>query len=102
MNKPLKIKITGRDSLFIGWDDNTETVIPLERLRRFCPCASCKIEREKESPDYIPILGKTQVTVDSIKPVGSYAISISWKDGHNTGIYEYAYLKILTSEKSVI
>jgi DUF971 family protein len=102
MSKPLKIKITGQDSLLIRWDDNSESVIPLERLRRLCPCASCKIEREKESPSYIPIFGKTQVTVDSIKPVGSYAISISWKDGHSTGIYEYEYLKILSSEKSVI
>lgn len=102
MSKPLKIKITGGKSLLISWDDNTESVISLDRLRRLCPCASCKVEREKESPNYIPIFGQSQMTVDSIKPVGSYAVSISWKDGHSTGIYEYAYLKILSSEKSVI
>lgn len=102
MNVAVKIKIIGSNSLYIGWNDNTESVISLEKLRRLCPCASCKIEREKQSADYIPILSKSQVTVKSIKPVGSYAVSISWMDGHSTGIYEYPYLKLLSLEKSAV
>lgn len=102
MKVPVKIKITGGNSLYIVWNDNTESVIPLEKLRRLCPCASCKIEREEQSADYIPILGQSQVTVKSIKPVGSYAVSISWMDGHSTGIYEYTYLKLLSPEKSAV
>ncbi len=34
-----------------------------------------------------------EVTVVDISVVGSYAVSIEWKDGHNTGMYEFQYLK---------
>jgi DUF971 family protein len=33
--------------------------------------------------------------IKSIDTVGDYAIQIIWKDGHNTGIYSWEYLKIL-------
>jgi DUF971 family protein len=102
MIRPLQIKLKNDSALYIKWEDNTESVISLEKLRRLCPCASCKIEREKQSADYIPIMGQSQVTVKSIKPVGSYAVSISWMDGHSTGIYEYTYLKMLSPEKSAV
>jgi DUF971 family protein len=100
MIKPLKIKLDDGKGLFIKWEDNAEGSIPLERLRRLCPCASCVIERERNSKSYIPVFNKDQVTVSSLKPVGSYAVAVSWKDGHSTGIYEYAYLKMLSLEKS--
>jgi DUF971 family protein len=29
----------------------------------------------------------------SIEPVGTYAMRISWNDGHNTGIYSYDHLR---------
>lgn len=102
MDKPVKIKLNGNRTLYIKWEDNTESEISLEKLRKLCPCATCKIEREKQSANYIPIFGKSQVTVKSIKPVGSYAVSISWMDGHSTGIYEYTYLKMLSPEKSAV
>jgi DUF971 family protein len=100
MVKPVKIKLKDNSSLFTKWEDDTESNIPLEKLRMLCPCASCVIERERESKDYIPIFNQNQVTVNSLNPVGSYAIAISWKDGHSTGIYEYPYLKMLSLEKA--
>ena len=33
------------------------------------------------------------VTAESIKPVGNYAISIGFSDGHGTGIYRYEFLR---------
>lgn len=100
MNQPSKIRLKDDGNLLIMWENNKESVIPSERLRRLCPCASCVIERERESRNYIPIYNKDQITINSLKPVGSYAIAISWKDGHSTGIYEYSYLKLLSVERS--
>ena len=54
--------------------------------------------REKQSKTYIPLLMENQDKVAKINQVGSYAISIAWKDGHNTGIYEYPFLKKLADE----
>jgi DUF971 family protein len=33
------------------------------------------------------------VTIESIKPVGNYAISLAYSDGHGTGIYRFDFLR---------
>jgi len=93
--QPVQIKVGNNNHLLIRWDDKSESAIGLEKLRKLCPCATCMIEREKQSETYIPILMESQVKIVNINQVGSYAISIAWKDGHNTGIYEYPFLKKL-------
>ena len=37
-------------------------------------------------------IGKEQVGIDQIEPVGHYAIKIFFDDGHDTGIYTWDYL----------
>lgn len=96
--EPVKIKIIENDILWIKWNDETESKINLFKLRKFCPCATCLAERDKQSKNYIPLLISSQVTVKGIEAVGSYAIQISWQDGHNTGIYEYPFLKKLAED----
>lgn len=93
--KPDIIKIVDSKELFIKWDDKTESIIPLQKLRRFCPCATCQSFREMQSKNYIPLFYDDQISIKAISEVGSYAISIIWKDGHSTGIYEFPYLKKL-------
>ncbi len=95
--KPTQIKIVSGEKLFIKWDDSEEQTITLQLIRRFCPCATCMAEKEKESPTYIPLYISDQLKVENISVVGSYAISFAWKDGHNTGIYEFPYLKRLSA-----
>jgi DUF971 family protein len=38
--------------------------------------------------------------VKNIEVVGEYAIQITWKDGHNTGIFSWDYLKQLEKGQS--
>ena len=38
--------------------------------------------------------------IKNIETVGEYAIQITWKDGHNTGIYTYEYLQELDRGQS--
>lgn len=95
--KPVQIKLVPNEKLFIKWDDGEEQIIALQMMRRMCPCATCMAEKDKESPTYIPLYSFDQLKVEKISVVGSYAISIAWKDGHNTGIYEFPYLKRLLS-----
>ena len=96
--RPVQIKIFDKKKLFIRWDNESESEIGLKKLRKLCPCATCLAERDKQSKTYIPILNDNQVKIVSINQVGSYAIGITWKDGHNTGIYEYAFLKKLADD----
>jgi DUF971 family protein len=84
--------------LAIKWDDGRESFIPLDSLRRRCPCAGCQGE-----PDILGHLhhGPGQpLTPRSfqlmrIVNVGGYAIQPIWADGHATGIFSFEYLRQL-------
>jgi len=96
--QPEKIKILDNKYLWIKWNDDTEAKIDLQKMREMCPCATCLAERNNQSKNYIPLLLNSQITVSSIEAIGSYAIQINWEDGHNTGIYEYPFLKNLAAD----
>lgn len=92
---PLKINVIDKKKLFIKWDDNSESLIPLAVLRKNCPCAACMIERENKQASYIPLLSHVQMTLSNIEAVGTYAIRFYWQDGHDDGIYNYELLREL-------
>lgn len=89
---PSSLKIVDKEYLAIDWDDGTKDSIKLSNLRLNCPCALCASDRESRSDKYFPIYGIDQLIVTGINVIGNYAVGISWKDGHNTGIYEFNYL----------
>ena len=95
---PEKIKILENKYLWIKWSDDTESKINLQKMRELCPCATCLAKRDNQSKSYIPSLISNQITVSGIEAVGSYAIQIIRQDGHNTGIYEYPFLKNLAAD----
>jgi len=90
---PSKIRMIEKKRLLMVWNDGSESLLELRELRKRCPCATCLAERDKQSKMYIPLFAENQVTVKSINQVGNYAVQITWNDGHNTGIYEYNFLK---------
>ncbi len=88
---PSKIRLTDQDALSITWDEGSVTKYSLLQLRKMCPCAICSSEVERHSHSHT-IYRDDQIKIDKIAIVGNYALAISWKDGHNTGIYEFQYL----------
>jgi DUF971 family protein len=92
---PVKIKVLDKKNLFIQWDDDGESLIPLAVLRRNCPCANCMVQRENKPATYIPLLSHVQMTLTNIEPVGTYAIRFYWQDGHDDGIFNYELLRAL-------
>ncbi|MCX6168038.1 MAG: DUF971 domain-containing protein [Ignavibacteriales bacterium] len=89
---PLEVKVKEK-YLQIKWDDSSETTISLTNLRRFCPCAICTSQDESHHHDYIKVYSDEQITLKSINIVGNYAVGVRWADNHNTGIYDFNYLK---------
>ena len=90
---PEIIRIKDNRYLNIVWRDGSESLILLSSLRKACPCASCRNERETRKANYIPVYTENQFMVSNIRIVGNYAIQIFWRDGHNTGIYSYDKLR---------
>jgi DUF971 family protein len=84
--------------LAIKWPDGTESFIPLEKLRRACPCASCKGETDVLGNLYKnPEQKLTAAAFELVRiaTVGAYAIQPVWTDGHATGIFSFDYLRQL-------
>lgn len=95
---PVQIKKTENNSLSVKWNDESVNEIPLIKLRDECPCVNCKGESvifESYIPIKSPFKAAGYYEIDKIETVGNYAISIKWKDGHDTGIYSWDILRKL-------
>lgn len=89
---PESIELTDAESVLqINWDDGTVSRHLLSVLRADCPCAQCKGHSPEGSLNLIPEQFPDIKLLD-LAPVGSYAYTIVWSDGHNTGIYTLDYL----------
>jgi DUF971 family protein len=98
--RPVDIQAIGGE-LAIKWDDGSESFIPLETLRRACPCAGCKGEVDimgnlYKGPERT--LSPTAFELARIETVGTYAIQPIWADGHATGLFSFDYLKRVADE----
>ncbi len=93
---PTSIQRIGSE-LAILWSDGTESYLPLEELRRACPCAVCGGEPDVMGHLVQPEVTYTPLSFDlrSVQQIGGYALQPSWGDGHGTGLYSFRYLKHL-------
>jgi DUF971 family protein len=76
--------------LRLTWSDGHAAEYDYDYLRGWCPCAGCQ-GHSGFKIRYLP--PARPVNVESIKPVGNYAISLGFSDGHGTGIYRYEFLR---------
>lgn len=86
-----------RGLMFVRWQDEHESLIPLDVVRAHCPCAECRTRRETgESPALGRAGGGPGSTIPTgVTPLGNYAIQIDWEDGHRTGLYGWPLLRSL-------
>jgi DUF971 family protein len=99
--RPVDLQQIGPE-LAIKWDDGGESFIPLEQLRRACPCAACAGERDvmgalHKGPDQP--LSPQSFQLKQMANVGGYAIQPVWGDGHASGIFSFDYLRRLARQE---
>lgn len=94
--KDLKVKLA-EQRLYVEWNDGRRSEFNLDKLRRDCPCASCRTERDAQRQNPLRILkfNPEGVRVTSAKLVGNYAIQFTWSDGHDTGIFDFRALRAM-------
>ena len=97
---PTEIKLHQVSSILeISFDDGSVFKLPCEYLRVFTPSA----EAVGHAPGQeILQVGKEDVTIKEIKPIGNYAIAPVFSDGHNSGIYTWDLLYKLGSEYQML
>jgi DUF971 family protein len=100
IHTPANVLLVGNE-LAVVWDDGREDYLQLEMLRRNCPCAQCKGERDLLGNVYRgPRRPLTEASFRPVKHrrVGGYALQIDWADGHNDGIYTFESLRRMGEE----
>lgn len=89
-----KIEQLDKYTLGVEWTDGHCSRWRLAHLRRNCPCATCRDEWTG-APLLKPESVEEGITARTIESVGRYALTISFSDGHTTGIYSFPMLREL-------
>ena len=75
--------------LEIAFADGRTFRLPYEFLRVYSP--SAEVRGHGPGQEMLQV-GKRDVTINEVEPVGHYAIRPTFSDGHDTGIYSWDYL----------
>jgi DUF971 family protein len=93
--EPVQIIEESDSEISIKWSDDAETRYDAVMLRRVCPCAGCVNEWTGER-----MLDERNIPEDlsfgNISIVGRYALNFHFSDGHDTGIFSFAFLRKLS------
>jgi len=103
MEYPTGLKRT-ENGLQISWSDGQTRVYTVKELRDACPCATCREKRNAATSEPAPLFNILKpeearpLSIQGMEPVGNYAYSIAFSDGHDTGIFTLESLRELGRE----
>ncbi|MDD4929227.1 MAG: DUF971 domain-containing protein [Gallionella sp.] len=83
--------------LELAFDDGARYQLPFEFLRVFSPSAEVRGHGPGQE---VLQAGKLDVMLTGVEPVGSYAIKLTFDDGHDSGLYTWEYLSELGKYQS--
>jgi DUF971 family protein len=86
-------------SLEIAFDDGSHFHIPFELMRVYSP--SAEVQGHGPGQEVLQT-GKREVGITDIAAVGHYAVQPRFSDGHDSGIYTWAYLHQLGAEQAAL
>jgi DUF971 family protein len=87
---PTEIKLHQQSRILeIAFNDGSRFNMPCEYLRVFSP--SAEVRGHGPGQEVLQV-GKKNVEIKAIEPVGQYAVVLVFSDGHDSGIYSWDYL----------
>lgn len=93
---PTEIKLHQVSAILeVHFDDGSIFEMPSEYLRVYTQSAEAVGHGAGQETLQI---GKQDVTITDVRPVGNYAVALTFSDGHNSGIYSWDLLYKLGSE----
>lgn len=85
------------NTLELAYEDGFRCCLSAEYL----PISSPSAEVQGHTPEQAQLpVGKKNVRIVDIEPVGRYAIKIVFSDGHDSGYYDWDYLRVLGLEQA--
>lgn len=90
---PTDIRLHKKTALLeLKYADGGVYSLPAEFLRVYSPSAEVRGHGPGQE---VLQTGKLNVKINTIEPVGNYAVRLHFDDDHNTGIYSWEYLREL-------
>jgi len=98
--RPIDIRLHQASRLLeIKFDNNTECMLSCELLRVYSP--SAEVRGHGVGQETLQV-GKENINITAIEPVGNYAVKLVFSDGHDTGLYSWDYLYYLGENYQVL
>lgn len=82
-------------TLDVFFDDDSKCTFTSEFLRVHSP--SAEVQGHGNGPMKL-VLGKSNVSISNIEPVGHYALRLAFDDNHNSGLFSWAYFSHLQAQ----
>ena len=93
MTTPIEIRLRTRSRVLeVAFEDGTRFLLPFEYLRVHSPSAEVKGHGPGQE---VLVLGKQNVGIRAVEPVGQYAVKLEFDDGYDSGLFTWAYLREL-------
>ena len=87
---PSEIKLHQKSRLMeVSFSDGAHYSLSFEYLRVYSP--SAEVRGHGPGQETLQV-GKRDVEIKEIEPVGVYAVKLAFSDGHDTGLYSWEYL----------
>jgi DUF971 family protein len=83
--------------LEVLWNDGLHSTLDAACLRAACRCAACESLRRAGTPA-VPGAG---IALTLLQPVGDFGLQLGFSDGHDRGIYPWAFLHELSATHSL-
>lgn len=102
MDAPRSIDLKKDRGLTLEWGDGSTSYFSIAFLRRMSPSADMRQLRDEIATNPLAILpsgGGGTVTAVDAELVGNYALRIRFSDGHDTGLFSWAYLRELDAQQ---
>jgi DUF971 family protein len=95
---PVALTLHGRSrQLEISFSDGACFRIPYELLRVYSP--SAEVQGHGPGQEVLQT-GKREVDIEALEPVGHYAVKPRFSDGHDSGLFSWAYLYALGRDQT--
>lgn len=95
--RPVEIQLHRKSRLLeVLYEDGLRFHLPCEYLRVYSPSAD--VTGHGPGQETLQV-GKEDVNIEAIEPVGNYAVQITFSDGHDTGFFSWGYLYELGVEQ---
>jgi len=95
--KPPELEIAhGGEALRVTFATRDAHELPAELLRVLSPSAEVQGHSKEQR---VTVAGKKNVKIRELRGVGNYAVRIVFDDGHDTGLFTWSYLHLLSLQK---